>query len=159
MPQNIEIKARVHNAPRFVQLAGQAASGEGEVIHQPDTFCTVPSGRLKLHDFGDGTGELIRYHRPNTDGPKTSDYAITRTEDPRRAGCISPFPPPRDQDPNHGKIGFFMPSQPELAIAADPPIGSKPPCTVPDGWSAAFTFCGESTGRREFLKSGLIWLD
>jgi len=88
MPQNIEIKARVRNAPRFMLLAGQAGGGEGEgeIIHQTDTFFTVPSGRLKLRDFGDGSGELIRYHRPDTDGPKTSDYAITRTDDP--AGLV-----------------------------------------------------------------------
>jgi len=42
----------------------------------------VPSGRLKLRDFGDGAGELIFYERPDRLGPKESSYA--------RAVCAEP---------------------------------------------------------------------
>lgn len=82
MPQNVEIKARVQDPSRFRQLAANLADGPGQLICQTDTFFTVPTGRLKLREFIDGSAELIRYHRPDTEGPKTSDYAIFRTHDP-----------------------------------------------------------------------------
>lgn len=88
MPRNVEIKAKVANSARFRRLARELADGEGEDIRQIDTFFTVPRGRLKLRDFGDGRGELIRYQRPDTDGPKVSDYAISRTDDPAGLGQV-----------------------------------------------------------------------
>ena len=37
---------------------------------------------MKLRDFGDGSGELIHYHRADTAGPKLSDYVRAPTSDP-----------------------------------------------------------------------------
>ena len=82
MAQNVEIKARVVDPASFGKSAAELTASQGQVIHQKDTFFTVPQGRLKLRDFGDGHGELIRYQRPDACGPKISDYAISRTEDP-----------------------------------------------------------------------------
>ncbi len=82
MAQNVEIKARVADPDLFRNTATALTKSNGEVIHQTDTFYTVPKGRLKLRDFGDGRGELIRYQRPDASGPKVSDYAISRTNDP-----------------------------------------------------------------------------
>ncbi len=82
MAQNVEIKARVADPVLFRNTATTLTKSDGEVIHQTDTFYTVPKGRLKLRDFGDGRGELIRYQRPDASGPKVSDYAISRTNDP-----------------------------------------------------------------------------
>ncbi len=82
MPHNIEIKARVKNPESFLVFAVTLADKPQELIIQKDTFFQVPKGRLKLRDFGDGTGELIRYHRPDQPGPKISDYAISSTDDP-----------------------------------------------------------------------------
>ncbi len=48
----------------------------------------MPQGRLKLRDFSDGHGELIRYQRPDASGPKISDYSISRTEDPDGLGKL-----------------------------------------------------------------------
>jgi len=82
MAQNMEIKARVADPVLFRQSAGHLTGSSGEIIRQTDTFFVVPRGRLKLRDFGDGKGELIRYQRPDTGGPKISDYSIIPTSDP-----------------------------------------------------------------------------
>ena len=82
MPSNVELKAKVHNLPGLLDRARNLADGPPEIIHQKDTFFQVPIGRLKLRDFCDGTGVLIRYNRPDTTGPKVSDYAISPTADP-----------------------------------------------------------------------------
>nr|WP_220347731.1 class IV adenylate cyclase [Alkalilimnicola ehrlichii] len=37
---------------------------------------------MKLRAFGDGTGELIQYDRPDASGPKTSTYIRSPTDDP-----------------------------------------------------------------------------
>jgi predicted adenylyl cyclase CyaB len=83
MPANVEIKARVASPESLLARAAELADGPGEIIKQRDTFFVVPQGRLKLREFGDGTGELIRYSRPDATGPKVSDYAIFRTGDPQ----------------------------------------------------------------------------
>jgi len=82
MPQNVEIKARVADPIQLRKSATALSGGESEVIHQKDTFFVVPTGRLKLRDFGNGMGELIRYQRPDAHGPKVSNYSITVTTDP-----------------------------------------------------------------------------
>lgn len=82
MPQNVEIKAKVGNPAEFRKTAQSLSDTPGELISQKDTFFTVPKGRLKLRDFGNGQGELIRYHRPDASGPKLSDYSISPTNDP-----------------------------------------------------------------------------
>jgi adenylate cyclase class IV len=82
MAQNVEIKARVADPVLLRKLATELTGCDPEVIHQKDTFFSIPTGRLKLRDFGDGHGELIRYQRPDASGPKVSDYAISGTNDP-----------------------------------------------------------------------------
>jgi len=48
---------------------------------QHDTFFNSPTGRLKLRDFKDGTGELIYYLREDSPEPVSSYYQITPTCD------------------------------------------------------------------------------
>ena len=83
MPANVEIKARIASVeallPRAQALADDA---HAQLIHQDDTFFTVPHGRLKLRLFADGAGELIHYHRPDVGGPKVSDYVIATVPEP-----------------------------------------------------------------------------
>jgi adenylate cyclase class IV len=84
MPTNVEIKARIPSVDALLPRA-RAQAGDGAApqrLHQDDTFFHVPRGRLKLRVFADGTGELIHYHRPDAEGPKVSDYAITPVADP-----------------------------------------------------------------------------
>ena len=83
MPANIEIKARIDSVdallPRAVALADD--DDHPQRIHQDDTFFVAPHGRLKLRVFADGAAELIHYDRPDTAGPKRSDYLITPVAD------------------------------------------------------------------------------
>jgi predicted adenylyl cyclase CyaB len=81
MPANIEIKARVADPLALLAAAKNLTGAEPEIIIQTDTFYQVAEGRLKVRQFADGTGELIFYRRPDAEGPKTSDYAISRTGD------------------------------------------------------------------------------
>lgn len=83
MPANVEIKARIASVDALLPLA-QALSDDKHLqrIHQDDTFFAVPHGRLKLRVFGDGSGELIHYHRPDATGPKLSDYVLAPVSEP-----------------------------------------------------------------------------
>lgn len=82
MARNVEIKARIASLAALEPLAG-ALSGAAPVrIAQDDTFFTCANGRLKLRDFGNGTGELIFYRRADATGPKESFYLISPTASP-----------------------------------------------------------------------------
>ena len=81
MPSNIEIKARVSDPEAILAKARKLAGDEPEIILQTDTFFHAETGRLKIREFADGTGELISYHRPDAEGPKTSSYGIAPTND------------------------------------------------------------------------------
>src|SRR3954469_9490010 len=54
-----------------------------ERLTQVDTFFVVPKGRLKVREFGDGSGELIAYDRPDQPGPKSSSYTVARVPSAR----------------------------------------------------------------------------
>ena len=83
MPSNIEIKARIDSVEAALPRARALADDEhAQLIHQDDTFFSVPHGRLKLRVFADGNGELIHYSRADTEGPKVSDYVITAVTEP-----------------------------------------------------------------------------
>jgi len=83
MPANVEIKARIPSVDALLPLA-QALSDDKHLqrIHQDDSFFAVPHGRLKLRVFGDGSGELIHYLRPDATGPKLSDYVLVPVAEP-----------------------------------------------------------------------------
>ncbi|CAL8242616.1 unnamed protein product [Merluccius merluccius] len=83
MPSNVEIKARVDSVSLLAQKAGALSQSDGTVIKQRDTFFHCSHGRLKLRDFMDGSGQLIFYERPDSDGPKLSRYSISPTSDPQ----------------------------------------------------------------------------
>ncbi|KAJ6651546.1 hypothetical protein lerEdw1_020881 [Lerista edwardsae] len=88
MPANVEIKARVRDLTQLVSNAERLSSSPGQVIVQTDMFFPVPHGRLKLRDFRDGQGQLIFYDRPDSEGPKLSQYAIVPTNDPAGLGAV-----------------------------------------------------------------------
>lgn len=82
--KNIEIKARVDNIESARRKAGSlCAGGPAAVLHQVDTYFSVPAGRLKMREFGDGCApcELIYYERSDVPGPRSSDYMIARVSD------------------------------------------------------------------------------
>jgi predicted adenylyl cyclase CyaB len=76
--RNVEIKARLHDVDSIRARAEALADSPPIVIGQTDTFFPCPNARLKLRVFDDGSGELIRYERPDTAGPKESRYDIAR---------------------------------------------------------------------------------
>ncbi len=83
MARNIEIKARLPQGFAEVEARTQPLAHHGpELIVQDDTFFHVPHGRLKLRQFADGSAELIAYHRPDTPGPKLSDFIRTPVAEP-----------------------------------------------------------------------------
>lgn len=81
MPSNIEIKARAQNFDEIKSRAEKLSNSPAQVIPQEDTFFNTPRGRLKLRVLGDHS-QLIYYTRPDQEGPKRSDYHITRSNDP-----------------------------------------------------------------------------
>ena len=82
MPANIEIKARPRNFLEIRSRAEKMSDTPVEVIPQEDTFFNTPQGRLKLRVLGEHA-QLIYYTRPDQEGPKRSDYHLTRSADPQ----------------------------------------------------------------------------
>ncbi len=83
MARNIEIKARIPGIAAVLPAVTALATSGPTAIDQDDTFFPCPTGRLKLREFADGTGELIFYQRPDTAGPKESFYVKTPARDPQ----------------------------------------------------------------------------
>jgi predicted adenylyl cyclase CyaB len=84
MARNVEIKARVTDAIRLEQSLTRLEVDYEEELRQVDTFFRVPYGRLKLREFGDGTAELIHYHRADRSDAKLSDYERAAVTDAQR---------------------------------------------------------------------------
>ena len=82
MAQNLEIKARSVDFSRQSEIAKSLSGGGPEVIFQKDIFFKVSAGRLKLRVFSPDSAELIFYNRPDKQGPKISQYEISKTTDP-----------------------------------------------------------------------------
>ncbi|KND61490.1 Adenylate cyclase [Candidatus Burkholderia verschuerenii] len=83
MARNIEIKARAHQFDQLRERAPALATDAPLVFRQQDFFYDVPTGRLKLRQFDDGTpSELIFYQRDDRDGPKVSYYTRSPVTNP-----------------------------------------------------------------------------
>ncbi len=77
---NIEIKAKCfhpENVEAFLLSNGARFIG---LDHQKDTYFTVPAGRLKLRQ-GNIENSLIFYNRPDQEGPKQSDFSLSKVTD------------------------------------------------------------------------------
>ena len=82
MARNVEIKARVADRIGLERRVARLAERGPSPILQRDTFFHCAYGRLKLRDFGDGSGELIAYQRPDGSAPRLSTYLRSPTSDP-----------------------------------------------------------------------------
>lgn len=82
MARNVEIKARVDDRAQLIARVQTIATAGPTDIAQDDTFFHAANGRLKLRDFGDGTGVLVFYDRPDGEGPKESFYVLSQTSEP-----------------------------------------------------------------------------
>ena len=82
MASNIEIKARVDDFAALKARVESLSDQPLRIIPQEDTFFNTDMGRLKLRLLAPNQGYLIYYERPNQDGPKRSDYYLSKTEEP-----------------------------------------------------------------------------
>jgi predicted adenylyl cyclase CyaB len=78
----MELKLRCGDLAAVAGRCETLGARFGGVLLQTDRFFHAPDARLKLRTFGDGTGELIAYRRPDTAEIRGSDYLIHRTSDP-----------------------------------------------------------------------------
>ena len=74
--QNIEIKAQCNNLKIARQAVVQTGAVFSEVLEQKDTYFPVKNGRMKLREIPGKQSQLIFYSRPDTPGPRTSEYHI-----------------------------------------------------------------------------------
>jgi predicted adenylyl cyclase CyaB len=82
LPANIEIKARARKFEEIRARAQKLSNTPVQIISQEDIFFNVAKGRLKLRILAPDQAQLIYYTRPDQQGPKRSDYHITRSPDP-----------------------------------------------------------------------------
>ena len=83
MPSNIEIKARARDFEQIRARAEKLSDTPVQIIPQEDIFFNVEKGRLKLRIIAPDQSQLIYYTRPDQEGPKRSDYHISRSPDPQ----------------------------------------------------------------------------
>jgi predicted adenylyl cyclase CyaB len=88
MPKNIEIKARISDAEKLINLVRQLADNGPIEINQKDTFFNCSQGRLKLRELSSTQGQLIYYDRLDTNGPKESTYTIFETSEPEQLRLV-----------------------------------------------------------------------
>lgn len=86
MAQNLELKARCRSLGEAVRTIRSLGARDGGVLHQVDTYFTVPFGRMKLRHVRGGQTELIFYDRPSTAGQKGrwSSYLVYPVMQPGR---------------------------------------------------------------------------
>jgi len=81
MPRNIELKARLEDLAAARAIAGQVATEHLGRFRQVDTYFRCRTGRLKLREVSGQAAELIWYERPDSLGPKASDYRVSPVAD------------------------------------------------------------------------------
>ena len=82
MAANVEIKARISDLAAVKARAFELDGKGPTLLRQEDTFFHASRGRLKLRKLAPDHGELIFYERPDTRGPKCSQYSRVPTDDP-----------------------------------------------------------------------------
>jgi predicted adenylyl cyclase CyaB len=80
--ENLELKARLSSIAHGRSVACSLPASFGGILHQTDTYFVVPHGRCKLREFGDGTAELISYHRESAGTERWSRYLKVPVGDP-----------------------------------------------------------------------------
>jgi adenylate cyclase class 2 len=91
VPRNIEIKVRVDDLDvaraRVVALGARYLACEKQV----DRYYQLDADqRIKLRTIDGRSAHLIRYHRPETSGVRTSDYELTPVRDVAGGACLVP---------------------------------------------------------------------
>ncbi|MFH1263618.1 MAG: class IV adenylate cyclase [Pseudomonadota bacterium] len=73
---NVEIKCTYPDLKRGKTCAERLGARFDSVQHQIDTYFATRSGRLKIREIEGKGAQLIPYLRPDTTGPKVSDYQM-----------------------------------------------------------------------------------
>lgn len=81
MTRNIEIKAQINDFQNVSRIVENLSDSGPTILEQVDTFFHFQNGRLKLREFKNSEPELISYLRPDSSGPKLSEYTRVRIED------------------------------------------------------------------------------
>jgi predicted adenylyl cyclase CyaB len=79
---NVEIKARINDLQNAFRIVENLADFSPTILEQVDTFFHCQNGRLKLREFNNSKAELISYLRPDSFGPKLSNYTRVEVENP-----------------------------------------------------------------------------
>ena len=77
---NIEIKAKCFHPEKVEAFLLENGARYVGLDHQKDTYFNVPAGRLKLRQ-GNIENSLIYYQRPDQEGPKQSDFSLSKISD------------------------------------------------------------------------------
>ena len=77
---NIEIKAKCFHPEKVEAFLISNGAKFAGLDHQKDTYFNVPLGRLKLRQ-GNIENSLIFYQRPDQQGPKQSDFSLSKITD------------------------------------------------------------------------------
>jgi predicted adenylyl cyclase CyaB len=78
---NIEIKARCADLAAAREVARRVATARVGLDRQVDTYFCTRAGRLKLRESALSGGQLVPYLRPDSEGPKRSDYQVVPVSD------------------------------------------------------------------------------
>jgi len=81
MTRNIEIKARINDVQSVLGIIENFVDSRSTILEQVDTFFHCQKGRLKLRERKGFQAELISYNRPDSSGPKLSEYTRVKVED------------------------------------------------------------------------------
>ena len=79
---NIEIKAGVEDFEPLESVLIELGARKAGILIQEDRYFKVPQGRIKIRKHADGHAEVIHYFRPDTDGPRGSEYKRFTTKEP-----------------------------------------------------------------------------
>lgn len=82
MPLNVEIKARCKDLEHLHGILMKSGADFKGTDLQEDRYYAAKAGRLKLRQ-GPIENTLIHYHRPETDGTKTSEVLLYHPTNPK----------------------------------------------------------------------------
>lgn len=77
--KNVEIKAKCTNPDEIEKILMENGADFKGLDYQIDTYFNVQTGRLKLRQ-GNIEKSLIYYNRPNTKGPKQSQFNLFKSD-------------------------------------------------------------------------------
>lgn len=81
--KNLEIKVKIEDPEAIKKLAIQGGAVFSDAFSQADTYFYVSSGRLKVRDFCNNTGQLIGYERNESEtGLRWSSWNACSFENP-----------------------------------------------------------------------------